>query len=192
MGLLGLFRRKPHERAGFDLYTAAVTAARAPWPYGPRIGVPDTLDGRFDLIGLFVALLIRRIRTDADPRGGALAQAVFDAMFADMDITLREMGVSDLTVGKRVKRMWEAFHGRARAYEAALDAGDRQGLEAALLRNIWRTEPGEDGAAAHAAGAAALCDHARAVATALVTQDFAALLAGRVAFPPGQTPAAAA
>ncbi len=194
MGLLGLFRRKPHERAGFDLYTAAVTAARAPWPYGPGVGVPDTLDGRFDLIGLFVSLVIRRVRTDADPRAGALAQAIFDAMFADMDITLREMGVSDLTVGKRVKRMWEAFHGRARAYEAALDTEDGAALQAALLRNIWRVEPGEDGAAAHAAGAAALASHARGVAAALASQGFAALVAGRVAFPPGDAvaPAAAA
>lgn len=193
MGLLGLFRRKPHERAGFDLYTAAVTAARAPWPFGPGVGVPDTLDGRFDLIGLVVSLLIRRVRTDPDPRAGALAQAVFDAMFADMDVTLREMGVSDLTVGKRVKRMWEAFHGRARAYEAALDAGDRAGLEAALLRNIWRVEPGEPAAAAHAAGAAALAAHADGLAAALAAQDFAALLGGRVALPaPGEAAAAAA
>ncbi len=184
MGLFGLFRRTSHERAGFDLYTAAVTAARAPWPYEPRIGVPDTLDGRFDLIGLFVSLVIRRVRTDPDPRAGALAQAVFDAMFADMDITLREMGVSDLTVGKRVKRMWEAFHGRARAYETALDLADMAALRAALLRNIWRAEAGEDAAMAHAAGAAALAEHAHAVAATLAVQDFASLAAGRVAHPP--------
>lgn len=197
MGLLGLFRRKPHERAGFALYTAAVGAARAPWHYGPAVGVPDTLDGRFDLIGLAVSLLIRRIRTDPDPRAGALAQAVFDAMFADMDITLREMGVSDLTVGKRVKRMWEAFHGRAKAYEAALDSADpgaleAGALEAALLRNIWRVEPDAAEAAGHVAGAAALAAQSRAVAAALAAQDFAALLAGRVGFPPADAAAVAA
>jgi cytochrome b pre-mRNA-processing protein 3 len=191
MGLLGLFRRKPHERAGFALYTAAVTAARDPWHYGPAVGAPDTLDGRFDLIGLAVALLIRRVRTDPDPRAGALAQAVFDAMFADMDVTLRELGVSDLTVGKRVKRMWEAFHGRARAYEAALDAGDAAALEAALLRNLWRVEPGTAAAAAHLPGAAALAGAARRVAAALGAQEFAALLRGEVRFP-GQGAAAPA
>src|SRR3954454_16241388 len=100
MGLSALFRRKPHERAGFQLYGAAVAAARDPWFFGP-LGVPDSLDGRFDLVGLHVALLIRRLRRDPDPRGAVLAQAVFDAMFADMDINLREMGVSDLAVGKR-------------------------------------------------------------------------------------------
>ena len=114
MGLLALFRRKPMERPGFLLYTAAVTAARDPWFFGPAIGAPDTLDGRFDLVGLHVGVLIRRLHRDPDPRGAEAAQAVFDAMFSDMDMNLREMGVGDMSVGKRVKRMWEAFQiGRA-------------------------------------------------------------------------------
>ena len=184
MGLLRMLRRRPHERAGFALYTAAVTAARAPWHYGPTIGVPDTLDGRFDLIGLQVALLIRRLRTDPDPRGAAAAQAVFDAMFADMDVTLREMGVGDLAVGRRVKRMWEAFHGRARAYEAALDAGDAAALRAALLRNLWRVEPAAPDAAGLEEGAARLAAVAMRTAAALAGQDVGALLLGQVDFPP--------
>ena len=68
MGLLALFRRKPMERPGFTLYTAAVTAARDPWFFGPEIGAPDTLDGRFDLVGLHVGVLIRRLHRDPDPR----------------------------------------------------------------------------------------------------------------------------
>src|ERR687894_173794 len=148
-----LFRRKPLERPGFLLYSAAVAAARDPWFFEEPIGVPDTLDGRFDLIGLHVGLLIRRLHPDPDPRGAEAAQAVFDAMFADMDVNLREMGVGDMSVGKRVKRMWEAFHGRARAYEAALDAGDRAALETAIARNVFRSDPGD--AAAHP-GAAVL------------------------------------
>src|SRR3712207_4914377 len=141
MGLLALFRRKPLERSGFLLYGAAVAAARDPWFFGAAVGVPDTLDGRFDLVGLHAGLLIRRLHRDPDPRGAEAAQAVFDAMFADMDLNLREMGVGDLSVPKRMKRMWEAFHGRARAYEAALDAGDRAALETALARNVWRAGP---------------------------------------------------
>lgn len=178
MGLFALFRRKPHERTGFELYTAAVTAARDPCFFGAE-GVPDTLDGRFDLVGLHVALLIRRLRTDADPRGPGVAQAVFDAMFSDMDINLREMGVSDLAVGKRVRRMWEAFHGRARAYEAALDAGDRLALAAALTRNVWRQEPGQEGPAP---APLRLADHAMAVAADLAAQEPGALMRGRVRF----------
>ncbi|WP_135466198.1 ubiquinol-cytochrome C chaperone family protein [Crenalkalicoccus roseus] len=179
MGLFALFRRKPHERSGFALYGAAVAAARNPRFFGPE-GAPDTLDGRFDLVGLHVALLIRRLRTDPDPRGAALAQAVFDAMFSDMDLNLREMGVSDLAVGKRVRRMWEAFHGRARAYEAALEAGDRAALAAALTRNVWRREPGPEGPPA---AALRLADHAMGVAAALATQDLAAFLRGEARFP---------
>ena len=180
MGLLALFRHKPLERPGFQLYTAAVAAARDPWFFGPVVGVPDTLDGRFDLVGLHAGLLIRRLHRDPDPRGADAAQAVFDALFADMDTNLREMGVGDMSVGKRVKRMWEAFHGRAQAYEAALDTGDRAALEAALARNVWRADPD----APRPAGAPALAVHAERVAVALEAQPLAALLRGEVSFPP--------
>lgn len=136
MSMFGFLRRNRHERAGYVLYTAAVAAARAPFLYA-TVGVPDTLDGRFDLVGVHVFLLIRRLQAQPAP-GPALAQAVFDAMFHDMDMNLRELGVSDISVGKKVKVMWEAFHGRATAYGAALDAGDTAALEAALARNVWR------------------------------------------------------
>ncbi|MBL6454485.1 ubiquinol-cytochrome C chaperone [Belnapia sp. T6] len=185
MGLLALFRRKPHERTGFELYGAAVAAARDPWYFGP-LGVPDTLDGRFDLVGLQVALLIRRLRTDPDPRGPALAQAVFDAMFADMDINLREMGAGDMSIGKRVKRMWEAFHGRAQAYEAALDAGDHTALAAALERNVWRREAAEPGLEA-----LALARQAAASAALLAATPLAELLRGAVRFAPPEAADAA-
>jgi cytochrome b pre-mRNA-processing protein 3 len=179
MNLLSLFRRKPHERPGFMLYGAAVGAARDGWFY-ERLGVPDTLDGRFDTVGLYVALLIRRLRTDPSPQGAALAQAVFDAMFADMDVNLREMGVGDLSVGKKVRAMWEAFHGRAKAYEAAVDAGDQAALAQAAQRNIWREEPGEAG---HSQAAMALAGHALGVAAHLAGQPLAGLLQGSVSFP---------
>ncbi len=179
MNLFSLFRRKPHERPGFMLYGAAVAAARDDWFYG-ALAVPDTLDGRFDTVGLHVALLIRRLRTDPDPRGAAMAQAVFDAMFGDMDVNLREMGVGDLSVGKKVREMWEAFHGRAKAYEAAVGAGDAAALALALQRNIWREEPGEAGATS---AAAALAAHGLLVAAQLAGQPLATLLLGSVSFP---------
>jgi cytochrome b pre-mRNA-processing protein 3 len=187
MGLLALFRRKPHERAGFTLYTAAVGAARDPTLFG-KLGVPDTLDGRFDVINLYVGLLVRRLRADPDARGVALAQALFDAMFADMDMNLREMGVSDLRVGRRVKDMWEAFHGRAVAYEAALDANDTGALALSFGRNVWR------GAAPGAVGegdtlvagppAQRLAELAVAQAQNLAAQPIDALLRGEVDFLP--------
>lgn len=175
MGLFGLFARKPHERAGFELYSAAVGLARQPYFFA-ELGVPDTLDGRFDLVSLHVALLIRRLRRDADPAGPRLAQAVFDAMFADMDVNLREMGVGDLVVGKRVKSMWEAFHGRAAAYESALDAEDAAMLAESLTRNVWRGEAPPPGAAE------SLARHAMAMAALLAPQPIAALKRGQVRF----------
>lgn len=188
MPLFKLFRRAPLEREAFSLYSESVAAARRPWFYA-ALGVPDTLDGRFDLINLHMALLVRRLRRDDDPRGAALAQGVFDAMFSDMDQSLREMGVSDLAVGKRMKRMWEAFHGRAVAYEAALDSGDAGELALALARNVWRGEaPGlvDDQAAAPAQ---ALAGHVLRQSAHLLDQPLAALLAGRVAYlPPPESP----
>jgi cytochrome b pre-mRNA-processing protein 3 len=169
-------RRARHERPGFQLYGAAVKAARAPYLY-TALGVPDTLDGRFDLIGLHAWLVIQRLRFLPEP-GPSLAQAVFDAMFSDMDIALREMGVGDLSVGKRVRAMWEAFHGRARAYEEALAQTDPDPLPDVLIRNVWRGTSPPDGAAT------ALARLTRAQHEALSNQAPAALFAGQVQFLP--------
>lgn len=171
-------KRRHLEQAGFLLYGRVVAAARRPWLFA-EYGIPDTLDGRFDAIALFAALLVRRLRHDPPP-GPELAQALFDAMFSDMDLNLRELGVGDLSVGKKVRAMWEAFHGRALAYEAALDAADEAALTAALRRNVWR--------GGEAAGAAALARLARETAAALDRQGLAAFLEGRVEFP-GPPPA---
>ncbi|MBR0649919.1 ubiquinol-cytochrome C chaperone [Roseomonas terrae] len=175
MGILAMFRRRPHERAGFELYGAAVAAARSPALFA-ELGVPDTAEGRFDLVTVHVGLVIRRLRADGDARGAALAQAVFDAMFADMDQNLREMGVSDLAVGKRVRWLWEGFHGRALAYEQALDSEDPAVLPEALARNVWRGEPPPGDAAARLAGVA------RAQAEHLGGQGIDSLVTGHVAF----------
>ena len=136
LNLFGLLGGASTERRGYELYTAAVRSARAPFFYA-ELKVPDTLDGRFDMVGLHAYLLIRRL--SAEPAGQKVSQALFDAMFNDMDVNLREMGVGDLSVGKKVKVMWEAFHGRANAYAEALKSGPAA-LAAALERNLW---PGE-------------------------------------------------
>lgn len=168
-------RGRPRERAGFSLYAAAVKAAREPYFYA-ELGVPDTLDGRFDLVALHAALLIERLRAAPDP-GPALAQAVFDAMFSDMDVTLREMGVGDLSVGKKVRKMWEAFHGRALAYGPALAAEDETELAVAIRRNVWRK------AEAPARSPEILARMAIAAHRALAAQDLAGLARGEARFP---------
>ncbi len=172
MALFGLLRLGRHERTGFQLYAAAVAAARDPYFYAD-LGVPDTVDGRFDLVGLYACMLIRRLRR-LPPPGDKVAQAVFDAMFSDMDTNLREMGVGDMTVARSVRAMWEAFHGRATAYEQAMDEADPAVLDAALARNVWRGGP--------TAAARHLGDIARAQMARLDAVAPAELFAGRVQF----------
>jgi cytochrome b pre-mRNA-processing protein 3 len=171
-----LRKRDKFERAAFQLYSTAVAAARDPHLYA-TLGVPDTLDGRFDAIALYVYLTIRRLGEELES-GPAMAQAVFDAMFLDMDINLREMGVGDMSVGKRNRAMWEAFNGRSAAYAAAWD--DVTALEASLARNVWR------GKGAPAGAAAALGRLARAQGACLAKQDIKAMRHGDIHFLPAE------
>ena len=106
----------------------------------------------------------------------ALAQGVFDAMFLDMDTNLREMGVGDLAVPKRMQRFGEAFYGRRAAYGAALAAADTQELEKALARNIFEVVGVDE-------RAARLARYARAAASQLDAEEDGALMAGTVTFP---------
>lgn len=118
------------------LYAEAICQARQP-AYFDRFGVADDVDGRFDMLSLVVALIMRRLRQAGEP-GRVLSQQLFDTMFADMDLSLREMGAGDIGVSKRVRWMAEAFMGRLDAYVVAVDAADRAALSAALTRNLFR------------------------------------------------------
>jgi cytochrome b pre-mRNA-processing protein 3 len=127
--------RKPHapQRGTIGaIYGMIVAQAREPLFYA-GLGVPDTVNGRFDMVLLHLWMVLRRLRP---VEGGAgLSQALFDHFCGDMDDNLREMGVGDLTVPKRMQKFGEAFYGRAAAYDLALDAGD-EALAQALCRNI--------------------------------------------------------
>jgi cytochrome b pre-mRNA-processing protein 3 len=150
-----VFRRGPRRRTIDALYGAIVAQARQPAFYRD-FGVPDTVEGRFEMIVLHVALFYRRVRTEpGDLR--ALGQGVFDSFCRDLDHTLREMGVGDLAVPKRMKGLGEAFYGRAQSYDRALAAGDRAALAGALARNVFGTSgeppPGAHRLAAYVAAA---------------------------------------
>lgn len=166
MPLAALFHRKA-QGAVQAFYAAIVTAARAPIFY-EGWGVPDTLDGRFELIALHAFLAMRRLKQSDGT--GAFAQALFDTMFADLDRNLREMGVGDLSVGRQVKIMAKAFYGRIVAYERGL-AGT-ESLVDALRRNLYGT------VTPSAAQVAAVADYLRSQARTLDATPVERLLSG--------------
>ena len=133
MPLSSLFRRPPHESVAATLFDRVVAQARTPAFYA-RLGVPDSIDGRFDLLVLHVFLLVQRLQDD--PQLAPMAQPVVDRMFAILDLNLREMGVQDVGIARRIKVMAQAFNGRTAAYRAALAEGE-PALRAALHRNLY-------------------------------------------------------
>ena len=168
MILQRLFRPRP--AAERTLYEAIVAAARHPVFYA-EWGIPDTLDGRFDMIVLHVFVVLERLKVEA-PR---FRQRLVDELFADMDRSLREMGVGDLSVGKKVRVMAEVFYGRVSAYETALN-GEPSGLAAALERNLF-----PDGAPG--GSVEKLAAHVRALRVKLGATAPELLAAGQVTFP---------
>ena len=176
--MLPLFRRPPKNTIA-ALYGAIVAQARRPVFY-QDLAVPDTVLGRFDLIVLHLVLLLRRLR-EGEAMHRELAQGVFDAFCRDMDDNLREMGISDQGVPRQMRKVGEAFYGRAQAYEAALGEPDGR-LAAAIGRNVY----GADAPVA----AAALAVYVRATVGMLARQELAALATGRVSFPEPQVAAA--
>lgn len=118
------------------LYHHILQSSRAPQLYRDY-GVEDSIDGRFDCLCLFQALIMCRLKGRNEDLA-ELSQGLFDAMFQDMDLTLREMGVGDMGVGKRVKFMSEAYMGRLTAYDKALQQADNSALVEALHRNLYR------------------------------------------------------
>jgi cytochrome b pre-mRNA-processing protein 3 len=132
-----LRNRAERERQAATLYQSIVARSRATEFYD-RYGVPDNLDGRFEMIALHTFLVLNRLKRE-NPAAAPLAQALYDAFFLDMDESLREMGAGDLGVGKKVKRMAEAFSGRIAAYDGGLASGSGDALQDALRRNLYGT-----------------------------------------------------
>ncbi len=122
-----------------QLYRSVLQASRTPEFY-LKFDVPDSLDGRFDMLCLIMAVLMHRLKSDGDETSARFSQKLYDIFFADMDLTLREMGVGDLGVARRVRQMSEAYMGRLQAYGTALDRKDKDELAAALARNLGRRQ----------------------------------------------------
>jgi cytochrome b pre-mRNA-processing protein 3 len=167
-----LFRRSARPGTISVLYGAIVAQARLPGFYRD-FAVPDTVEGRFELIVLHLALVLDRLA--AEPALRALGQGIFDRFCQDMDHNLREMGVGDLTVPKQMRRMGGAFYGRAQAYREALAAADDKALAEILTRNIYDGAPGQQ---SHH-----LAAYMREAVGHLKALDQAALAAGILRFP---------
>ncbi len=133
MILRRLFGRKANPIAA--VYDAIVASARQPRFYAD-LGVPDTLDGRFDMIVLHLFLVLDRMKGEDEK----FRQNLTDYFFMDMDRSLREIGVGDLSVGKKVRKMAEALYGRINAYQNASEQGEAQWVEA-LERNVYGGTP---------------------------------------------------
>jgi cytochrome b pre-mRNA-processing protein 3 len=143
------------------LYDRIVETARQPEFYADG-GVPDTAEGRFELISLHVIIAIRRLNAMGE-QGKAAGQSLFEYFFKDMDYAMREMGIGDTSIGKKVRAMAEVFYGRFKAYAEAVDADEDAALEAAIRRNVFNDEPDGD--------AAALARYFRTSETRMATAD---------------------
>jgi cytochrome b pre-mRNA-processing protein 3 len=173
--ILPLFRRASQAGTISALYGTIVAQARLPTFYRDY-GVPDTVDGRFELIVLHLLLLLRRLDQEGD-RAKRLGQQVFDRFCQDMDQNLREMGVGDLKVPKEMRRIGEAYYGRAKAYETAFAAAEPEALSSALGRNIFGVESPALPAAVR------LAAYAKEAAARLASQELEAFDRGLVRFP---------
>jgi cytochrome b pre-mRNA-processing protein 3 len=167
-----LFRRAVRPGTISAVYGAIVAQARLPAFYRDY-GAPDTVDGRFELIVLHLALLLDRI--GEEPALRSMGQGIFDRFCQDMDDNLREIGIGDLAVPKHMRRVGEAFYGRARAYKAATEADDENDLVTALERNIYG-----GGGSLHSRR---LAVYVRGAVGHLKALDQAALAAGTLRFP---------
>jgi cytochrome b pre-mRNA-processing protein 3 len=157
--LKALLKSRTGKSRGADLSAAIGARARAP-VFFTEFLVPDTIDGRFDLVVLHAWLVLARLR---ELGMKDVSQGVIDSLFASFDESLRDLGVGDIGIGHRVKKMADAFYGRLSAYGAS---ADEAALKDAILRNIYRGEAGHE---AHAQALAAYAERTRAL---LGTSDF--------------------
>jgi cytochrome b pre-mRNA-processing protein 3 len=166
---------RPGDEAARALYESIVAQARQPAFY-TEYGVPDSVDGRFELLALHSFLVFHRLRADRAATED-LAQRLFDIMAFDLDQSVRNSGTGDLGSARRLRAMGEALMGRYRAYESALVAAEPGALDAALARNAFGTVGTPD-----PLQVAALAAYLRREVRVLADQDLAAMQAGRIVF----------
>ena len=169
-----LMRPRPTKIAGARLYAAAAAQARTPAFYLEG-GVPDTPEGRFELYTLHIVLMFVRLKGQGEA-AAEVAQAAFDTYLQALDDSLREMGVGDLSMARKMRKLGEASYGRMRSYDQALSQlPDLSGLEAVIGRTVYAGLEGMP--------TLALAAYVALAMGTLESQDVAALCAGEVAWP---------
>lgn len=153
------------------LYAAVVAEARDPYWYA-EAGVPDTLDGRFDMVAAILALALVRIDAEGSAAGRFASARLTEVFIDDMEGQVRQLGIGDVIVGKHLGKMVAAMGGRLSAYRDVID--DPAAFEEALVRNLWRGEPGPDAKPALAG------ERLRSISAGLKTISWDALMAGRL------------
>ena len=171
--------RRAQKRRVDEIHGEIVAAVRAVELYA-AFGVPDDLDGRFEMMTLHAGLVLRRLG-EFGSAASPLAQDLVDRVFTGFDDALREISMSDVKVARRMKSMAEAFYGRNAVYYAALAADNRDALASALARNVYR-----GGVDAGALGPRLLAVRVMALAAAFETLPIEAFLDGRFRYPLGQ------
>ena len=166
--------KNPYEQDAALVYAAVLSQVRQPTFYIEG-GVPDTLDGRFDMMVLHLFLIMDRALQEGGKVARDFNQALFDVTFADMDQALRDVGVGDMGVPKRMRRMMKGFNGRVHAYSEAI--GSDEALEIVILRNLYGTVATPD-----LAGLRKMKDYIRDSRAELKQQSFADVTMGRVKF----------
>jgi len=169
-----LFRQRGPKIVGRQLYDSVVERARQPVFY-TDFAVSDSIEGRFELYSLHVILLLHRLKGQG-PQAADTAQALFDTFISQLDHALREIGVGDLSVAKKMRKLGEAFYGRAKHYDAALDADADSELEALIGRTAFE-------GAGELDRVEALALYVRRVRAALAAEPLETLLEGRVDWP---------
>lgn len=175
--LFSRFFADPADAEARALYRVAVTQARDPAFYA-RLSAPDTLDGRFELVTLHVVVLLRRLKRKG-PDAHRLGRRLMEIMVDDFDRSLREMGIGDAGISRRVKDMARGFAGRLTAYDAALDSADDELLDVALDNNLYGTVHDVPPAVR-----AAVAGYVRREAADPTDPEMNDLLAGKAAFGP--------
>ena len=178
--MFNLFRSsktRAMSRATIERLYGAIVAQSRRADFYTDFGVPDTLEGRFEMVVLHTVLACRRLK-GGDALERAMSQDIFDAFAADMDAAMREIGIGDLTVPKKMKKIGEAFFGRAAAYDAALAEADDAALAQAVSRNILST-----GEAEPSPEAVALAAYVRVAAATLDATPFEVLARGVLELP---------